>query len=134
MSQLSKEEIKAALEAAQKLGMRCVRLKQGDMSFNAVRSSSPVESFEEEYFEAETEATGPQESPVPAPVVGYIRGLSKLEIGQKVEAGAVVAEITALGLANDVVCKTSGEISEICASDGDAVEYGQTILKVKAGE
>ena len=134
MSQLSTEEIKAALEAAQKLGMRCVRLKQGDMTFNAVRSSSPVEHYEEDSYETESETTGPQESIVPAPVVGYIRGLSKLEVGQKIESGTVVAEITALGLANDVVCKSSGEISEICVADGDAVEFGQPILKVKAGE
>ena len=104
------------------------------MTFNAVRSSSVVEQYEEDFFETEPEQAGPQEAVVPAPVVGYIRGLSKLEVGQKIESGTVVAEITALGLANDVVCKSSGEISEICVTDGDAVEFGQPVLKVKAGE
>lgn len=67
-----------------------------------------------------------------APVVGYLREVATpLAVGRKVDAGETVAEIVALGLANDVVSPASGEVVELLVEPGSPVEYGQVLAKVK---
>ena len=65
--------------------------------------------------------------------MGYFHvGKSRIQVGDKIELGQVVGEIHALGIANDVTAAVAGEVVEIVASEGDAVEFGQALLKVKA--
>jgi acetyl-CoA carboxylase biotin carboxyl carrier protein len=66
-------------------------------------------------------------------VVGYFKlGSPALAIGQKVEQGQHVASITALGLANDLESAVGGEVVEVLIRDGDPVEYGQVLARVRA--
>lgn len=69
---------------------------------------------------------------IKATLVGYYRqGKSALEAGSSVKKGDVVAVITALGLANDVESPHSGEVTEVLVKDGDPVQYGQVLARVK---
>jgi acetyl-CoA carboxylase biotin carboxyl carrier protein len=64
--------------------------------------------------------------------VGYYRADgAKLEVGQTIEKGDVVATIAALGLANDLESPVSGVVTEVLAKEGDPVQYGQVLAKVK---
>lgn len=51
--------------------------------------------------------------------------------GSKVEADTVVCIVEAMKLFNEIEAETSGEITEILAEDGELVEYGQPLFRVK---
>ncbi len=54
-----------------------------------------------------------------------------VKLGDTVSAGDVVCIIEAMKLMNEIESEFSGKIIEICVEDGQAVEYGQTIMYVE---
>ena len=54
-----------------------------------------------------------------------------VSVGQSVQSGDVVCIIEAMKLMNEIPATESGTIAEICVSNGDIVEYGQTLFKLK---
>ena len=51
--------------------------------------------------------------------------------GDKVDVDTVVCIIEAMKVMNEIKAETSGTIVEICCKDGQAVEYGQVLFKVR---
>ncbi|SFA71797.1 biotin carboxyl carrier protein [Lentibacillus halodurans] len=51
--------------------------------------------------------------------------------GSKVEKDTVVCIVEAMKLFNEIEAETNGEITEILADDGELVEYGQPLFRVK---
>ena len=47
-----------------------------------------------------------------------------------VKAGDVLCLIEAMKLMNEITAEKDGEIVDICAQDGQIVEYGQTVFKI----
>ena len=136
MSEMSAETIRHALETARRNGFRVVRIAEGDAKFRATLSEmdwsvEPEAATPEMAVIQEEVSNGIKD--VGAPQVGYFHvGKSRIQVGDKIELGQVVGEIHALGIANDVTAAVAGEVVEIVASEGDAVEFGQALLKVKA--
>lgn len=65
---------------------------------------------------------------IKAPVVGFFRDISPpLQIGQAIQIGDLVAEIVALGIANDVDSKVAGVVKQVMVEAGQPVEFGQVI-------
>ena len=60
-------------------------------------------------------------SPTDAPFV---------EVGSKVKKGDVICIIEAMKLMNEIVAEHDGTIVEICAKNGDLVEFGQELFKI----
>lgn len=52
-------------------------------------------------------------------------------VGQQVNKGDVVCIIEAMKLMNEITAEQSGTVCEVCASDGDIIEYGQTLFRIK---
>lgn len=53
-----------------------------------------------------------------------------VKVGSKVKKGDTLCIIEAMKLMNDVVAEEDGEIVEICAENGNLVEFGQTLFKI----
>lgn len=53
-----------------------------------------------------------------------------VEVGKHVKKGDVLCIIEAMKLMNEITAEQDGEIVDICVSDGDVVEYGQTLFKI----
>lgn len=51
-------------------------------------------------------------------------------IGSRVKKGDVLCVIEAMKLMNEVNAEEDGEILEVCAENGQVVEYGQTLFKI----
>lgn len=51
--------------------------------------------------------------------------------GDKVNSDTVVCIIEAMKVMNEIKAETSGTIVEICCKDGEAIEYGQVLFKVR---
>ncbi|MGA1979250.1 MAG: acetyl-CoA carboxylase biotin carboxyl carrier protein [Sedimentisphaerales bacterium] len=54
-----------------------------------------------------------------------------VEIGSHVDAQTVVCVIEAMKVMNEIKAETSGTIAEILVTNGQAVEYGQVLFRVK---
>ena len=73
---------------------------------------------------------------VEAPVVGtfYRAGAPDaapfVEVGDRVEPGDVLCVIEAMKLMNDIKAEFAGEVAEILAENGQAVEYGQPLFSI----
>ncbi|MEX6052096.1 acetyl-CoA carboxylase biotin carboxyl carrier protein [Mammaliicoccus sciuri] len=54
-----------------------------------------------------------------------------VQVGSRVEADTTVCILEAMKLFNEIQAEVSGEITEILVEDGQMVEYGQPLFKVK---
>ena len=54
-----------------------------------------------------------------------------IKVGDKVKKGQVVCIIEAMKLMNEIEAEFDGEVVEVCLNDGDAVEYGKPLFKLK---
>ena len=55
-----------------------------------------------------------------------------VEVGSRIDSQTVVCIIEAMKVMNEIKAEVSGTISEILVSNGQAVEYGQVLFRVKA--
>jgi len=134
MSGLDADVIRHALKTAREFNFRSVRIKTEDGTFRATLDPDAVDEFGEIDLSSAVVDAGPEEWTVVAPAVGYFSTVkSGLQVGNSVEKGGVVGTVVALGLPNDVSSPGTGEVIEILAKEGDAVEYGQPLAKVRAG-
>lgn len=54
-----------------------------------------------------------------------------ISVGQTINNGDIVCIIEAMKLMNEIPATESGTITEICVNNGDIVEFGQPLFKVK---
>jgi acetyl-CoA carboxylase biotin carboxyl carrier protein len=52
------------------------------------------------------------------------------KVGSSIKKGDVLCIIEAMKLMNEIAAETDGQIVDISVSNGDVVEYGQTLFKV----
>lgn len=135
MASLDLDLIRHALKTAQEHGFAEVAVGTESGSFKASLQagtgkrphSVPLHSGPVERVAPEGEFVF-----VKSPIVGfYSAGPSSLEVGRTVGAGDVVGVVNALGIANDIESQVSGEVVEVFVRDGDALEFGQILAKVK---
>lgn len=53
-----------------------------------------------------------------------------VEAGSRVKKGDTLCVIEAMKLLNEITADRDGEIMEVCAADGEAVEYSQVLFKI----
>jgi len=54
-----------------------------------------------------------------------------VKVGDTVDADAVVCIIEAMKVMNEIKAEVSGTVVEVCCKDGEAIEFGQTLFKVR---
>ena len=74
---------------------------------------------------------------VKSPMVGTFYSKSSpdakayVEIGSKVKKGDILCIVEAMKLMNEIESEFDGEIVEICVKDGDMVDYGKPLFKIR---
>jgi len=132
MAGIDAEVVKHALKVAREYGFAELELANGEAHFHATLEPSPKSAKVAPPLNTNGEVAEPEFLAIKANHVGYFRDEGgKLEVGQVISKGDVVASIATLGLANDVESTVTGEIVEVLVMDGDAVQYGQVIAWVK---
>lgn len=61
-------------------------------------------------------------------------GESFVSVGQSFSEGDTLCIIEAMKLMNEIVAESSGTIMEICVENGQVVEYGQVLYRIKEGK
>lgn len=56
---------------------------------------------------------------------------SFVKVGDDIKKGQVVCIVEAMKLMNEIESEFDGEIVEVCVNDGDVVEYGMPLFKIK---
>ena len=90
--------------------------------------------------QAGTGAAGPTEDleEIKSPIVGTFYATASpdseayVEAGSHVDPQTVVCIIEAMKVMNEIKAEVSGTITEILVDNGQAVEYGQVLFRVKA--
>ena len=115
-------------------------------SVNTGNVVAPVNSLKKsEVYSAEEETKVEKEAPIDdanlsiitSPMVGTFYSSASpespafVEVGGTVSKGKVVCIIEAMKLMNEIESDYSGTVIECLAKDGDMVEYGQPLFKIK---
>ena len=101
-------------------------------------SSSPTKSSPQP-VPAATPGDEPGVTYVKSPMVGtFYRSPSPesppfVEVNAKVEEKTVVCIIEAMKIMNEIQAETKGSVIEVLVENGQPVEYGQRLFKIKAG-
>ena len=54
-----------------------------------------------------------------------------VEVGSKVKKGDTLCIVEAMKLMNEIESEFDGEVIEVCVKDGDVVDYGKPLFKLK---
>ncbi len=90
----------------------------------------PVGYMDIESVESAQGPTGPVEGGVTSTMQGMILKL-KVDKGDKVNEGDVVAVLEAMKMENDIHATSSGTVEEIFIKEGDTVNAGDTLIVIK---
>ena len=91
-----------------------------------IQTTQPVEEEpKEEYKEIKSPMVGTFYSKPSPDKEAFVK------VGDKVKKGQVVCIIEAMKLMNEIEAEFDGEVVEVCLNDGDAVEYGKPLFKLK---
>jgi acetyl-CoA carboxylase biotin carboxyl carrier protein len=55
-----------------------------------------------------------------------------VEVGERIRSGQTVCIIEAMKLMNELEAEVAGEVVEILVNNGEPVEFGQTLMLVRA--
>ena len=92
----------------------------------SIQTTQPVqEEPKEEYKEIKSPMVGTFYSKPSPDKEAFVK------VGDKVKKGQVVCIIEAMKLMNEIEAEFDGEVVEVCLNDGDAVEYGKSLFKLK---
>lgn len=117
--------IELLIKKAKELGLSYLRVSDAD---EEVELQLPVAAAMQAAPAAAV--APPSEKDVTTQLVGYFRPVA--EVGSRVEQGAVIAVIESLGLPNEILAPVSGSLSEFQVSDGEPVEYGTVLARIKS--
>lgn len=92
----------------------------------SIQTTQPIqEEAKEEYKEIKSPMVGTFYSKPSPDKEEFVK------VGDKVKKGQVVCIIEAMKLMNEIEAEFDGEVVEVCLNDGDAVEYGKPLFKLK---
>lgn len=89
------------------------------------QNQTTIQPDSKEYKEIKSPMVGTfysKSSPTAKPYVG---------VGSKVKKGDIVCIVEAMKLMNEIESDVDGEIVEICVSDGETVDFGKTLFRIK---
>ncbi|MDC0471299.1 acetyl-CoA carboxylase biotin carboxyl carrier protein [Candidatus Pseudothioglobus singularis] len=147
-------KVKKLMELLEESGMSEIEIKEGEESVKISRygnspapAQHPIQSFVQQQAPVSSAPTSqtasPNEQPqetgqsVTSPMVGTFYSAPSptakpfVSIGQKINQGDTVGIIEAMKIMNQIESDQSGTVIEILAKDGEAVEFGQSLIVVE---
>jgi acetyl-CoA carboxylase biotin carboxyl carrier protein len=136
-------KVKKLMELLEQSGMAEIEIKEGEESVRISRFGGatqmmavPVAAAAPSAPEGEAEPVV-NGHPISSPMVGTFYSAPSpsakpfVSVGQHVNQGDTVCIIEAMKIMNQIEADQSGTVMEIPVNDGDAVEFGQTLVVIK---
>lgn len=147
-------KVKKLMELLEESGMSEIEIKEGEESVKISRygnspapAQHPIQSFVQQQAPVNSapssQTASPNEQPqetvqsVKSPMVGTFYSAPSptakpfVSIGQKINQGDTVGIIEAMKIMNQIESDQSGTVVEILVKDGEAVEFGQSLIVVE---
>ena len=143
-------KVKKLMELLEQSGMAEIEIHEGEESVRISRyGAAPMVAAPmavatqttkaTEATEATTESAAPNVNghPITSPMVGTYYGAASptseafIKIGQHVNQGDTICIVEAMKIMNPIEADQSGTVTEILCNDGDAIEFGQTLVVIQ---
>jgi acetyl-CoA carboxylase, biotin carboxyl carrier protein len=139
------KQIKEIAAAMKENGLTAFEITEGDTCLRmerqpapvTVQAAAPAAPVQAQSVKAETPAMeNPDALEIKSPMVGvfYTKPSPEAEpyvsIGSRVKKGDTLCVIEAMKLLNEITAERDGEITGICAQDGQMVEYAQVLFQM----
>ncbi|BBB23589.1 acetyl-CoA carboxylase biotin carboxyl carrier protein [Isorropodon fossajaponicum endosymbiont JTNG4] len=142
-------KVKKLMELLEQSGMNEIEIVEGKESVRISRYgnapiAAPAPAPVAAPAEAPTIVTPSEDSaptvnghPITSPMVGTFYGATSstsdafIKIGQHVNQGDTICIVEAMKIMNQIEADQSGTVTEILCTDGDAIEFGQTLVVVQ---
>ncbi len=138
-------KVKKLMELLEQSGMTEIEIHEGEESVRILRNNNTPIMPASVVMPAPIAAPVASETSMPAidghpissPMVGTFYGSASptsaafVKIGQHVNQGDTVCIIEAMKIMNQIEADQSGVVSKILCTDGDAVEFGQTLIIIQ---
>jgi acetyl-CoA carboxylase biotin carboxyl carrier protein len=104
----------------------------------AMTAPMPVAAATQSFAAAQTPPACEEGVAIESPIVGTFytapspEAAPFVKVGDTVTEDTVVCIIEAMKVMNEIKAETNGTITEMCVSNGQAVEFGQPLFKVKS--
>lgn len=147
--------VKALARLMQESGLTSLEIRENDCYIKlekAAQSQSIQPAAPQQAVQPSTAAAQPQASVsmpdddpgmdfnnvklVTSPMVGVFYAAPSpdrgpfVTVGSRVREGDTLCIIEAMKLMNEITAECDGEIVDVCATNGDVVEFGQTLFKI----
>ena len=110
------------------------KIKVSKRTNTEIVSANPVSPKQTNQIENKIETSG---NKVTSPIIGtaYLApepgGKKFAEVGKKIKKGDTIMIVEAMKTMNHVPSNHDGVIKEVCVSDGQPVEFGQTLIIIE---
>jgi acetyl-CoA carboxylase biotin carboxyl carrier protein len=141
-------KVKKLMELLEQSGMAEIEIYEGEESIRISRYgnaplaapvaaapiAAPVAAIDSAVTDAPATIDG---HPISSPMVGTFYGSASpttdafVSIGQHVNQGDTICIVEAMKIMNQIEADQSGTVTEILCKDGDAIEFGQTLVVIK---
>lgn len=112
-----------------------LRLKRAFAMPGAAPTQAEIAAHHEAQIEAEQEAQSEARISVTSPAVGVFRAAKvPLQIGDEVGKKALLGAVETLNIPTELYAAQSARVVEILVSEGQGVEWGQTLLVLESVE
>jgi len=139
----NKDNVKELISLLTENDLTEISVKNGEKEIvikrdkTVVTSSAPVVQTTPASVTPEAAPKSDNRRKITSPMVGTFYTASSPSAAPFVEVGDIIAEvqvvciIEAMKLMNEIESDISGKVVEICVQNGDAVEFGQTLMYVE---
>ena len=146
-------KVKKLMELLEQSGMAEIEIKEGEESVRIsrygesaavapapVQIAAPVAAAPVAAAEPAAESSAPAAAdghPITSPMVGTFYAAASptsenfVKVGQHVNQGDTICIVEAMKIMNQIEADQSGTVIEILCTDGDAVEFGQTLVVIE---
>ena len=144
----SKNDVKEFIEMLEGSSLSVLEIKNGDGS--AIRLEKAISAAPAVVMQANAPASVNESAPVAAPAAPVAEGKTinspivgvfyaapspdsnpYVSVGQKISKGDTICIVEAMKCMNEIQSELDGEVTEVLVKDGDLVEYGQPLFRVK---
>ena len=142
---MNPKQIEEILEALKESSARYFKIESSKKMIEIIKGETPiVTTYAPETKESEQDSeTTPQEVQddtfdLASPYIGFFQrgekpgGKPLIKLREVVEKGKIVAYIRSMNLQYEVAADQDGKIVEVLVEDGQAVEYGQPLFRLKS--
>ena len=129
---MDEANIRKYAKLMRELDLTGLEITEGDTVVRLERGAAPAAAPSPVLPLPEQKAEETAGEVVRSPMVGVFYAAPYVAVGDKVKQGDTLCIIEAMKLMNEITAEKDGIIAEVCAGNGQVVEYGTPLFRLEA--